>query len=141
MGFFSNLLGSGEKSKPMDPDELAKNIAVDWHGAFNGYIANKNDAYFLAFQLFSLSNRLHTLGGTGHPTEDKYPLLIKKFFNIVCENDVLKEEYQKPSLEINMHEVNGHFESITSQLNDHNTKLKVNYAVVEGIIKEWGLDK
>lgn len=124
----------------MDPHELAKLICADWDDYFRDLIANKDEAYYLAFHLFSMSNRAYTLGGVGHPTEDKYPASIKTFFYKVCEDGALKEEYRNSNENWNMHSINDDFNSITQNISNHETKLIINYALVENIIQEWDLN-
>lgn len=149
MGFFSDLFGSGKKEIPMDPDELAKVISADWADYWRGYINNTDDAYHLAFQFFALANSAynHNRGGAGFPTEDQYPASIKRFFYKVYDKDDgsvggLKEEYRNLSPEMDMHRIHAEFRHMTSALASHEEhRLKVNYAVIENIIRDWNLDK
>jgi len=126
---------------PTDPHELAKTICADWNDYFRDLIANKDEAYNLAFHLIVLSEGVYALGGVGHPTEDQCPASIKTFLDKVCdEDDALKEEYQNGNENWNMHAINADFNAITSAIQNNETKLIINYALAENIIQEWDLN-
>mgnify|MGYP001200593406 FL=1 len=129
---------------PIDPHELAKTICADWNDYFRDLIANKDEAYKLACHLLAMSNRVYTLGGVGHPTEDQYPASIKTFSNKVCEDQDgikrFKKEYQNGNENWNYHAINADFNAITSAIPNHETKLIINLALVENIIQEWDLN-
>ena len=143
MGLFDSLFGGKKSNTTVNPDELAETVSSEWWDAFDDYITDKNDAYFIAFQLFGRSNMIYRRFGDGSAvSEEKYPDTIKKFYLKVCDVDDLgrfKDEYDKPTTSFDMFEIGDLFESVTQAMNDNETKLKVNYAIVEKIIQKWGL--
>ena len=76
MGLFDSLFGGKKSNTTVNPDELAETVSSEWWDAFDDYITDKNDAYFIAFQLFGRSNMIYRRFGDGSAvSEEKYPEL------------------------------------------------------------------
>jgi hypothetical protein len=126
----------------IDPKSLADGLS----GLIKKFIANENDACSIAYQMFVQSNMAYNgaymaKGEPKFPSEEQYPASLQSFLNKVSADDMLKEEYQNLSPDLDFFEINDVFNSLTRDVSDPETQLIINYAIVENIIQEWGLDK
>ena len=123
-----------------------KSLAVGLSSFIKDFISNEDDAYSVACAAYSQSNMAYNgayiaKGEPKFPSEDQHPASIQGFLNKVCPDGRLKEEYQNMSPDLDFFEINDVFNSLTRDVSDPETQLIINYAIVENIIQEWGLDK
>tara|TARA_B100000315_G_C14319178_1_gene469987 strand:- start:32 stop:703 length:672 start_codon:yes stop_codon:yes gene_type:complete len=137
----SEHIGTFDDIDNIDLKSIADKLSID----IKQFIANEKDACKLAFHIFCMSNmEYHRQNKEGKfPNEEQYPALLQSFINKVSDDDLgaLKEEYTHETPHLNFHKINAVFKSLTRDVSDLETKLRINYAIAENIIQEWDLDK
>lgn len=118
-----------------------ESLAVELYSLITKFISNEDDAYTIAYQMIVQSNMIYNkayLAKGEHKiaNKDNYPALLKEFTNEVNIDGYLKEEYQDLSPDLDFFEINDVFDSLTRDISDPELQLKLNYAIVENIIRE-----
>ncbi len=126
----------------IDPKSLADGLS----SLIKEFISSENDAYSVAWAALTQSNMAYNgaymaKGEPKFPSDDQMPKSLQMFLNKVCPDGTLKEKYRNLSPDLDFFEVNDVFNSLTRDVSDPETQLIINYAIVENIIQEWGLDK